>query len=221
MASNSYTHFPQGQQTYGNPIKTQNQHGEIIQAFAKDNFKNSHLEVLWSGRRDLARYASACCFELNLSRIYKNVASIEMLGLQVPVHDAVKARGSFYLFLWADNHLLELVGLGFTTEHDLTPLERDRFSLDGAFAHVFVKQDDTTTVLHPYKQYRRIFRFQTPLPKLTKLRVELRIYPNNPQLKSWEYLPLFHAPSCNFEQDGNCLCRCDEVEAVFEINSQM
>lgn len=193
--------------------------GEVIRPYAQDQRKNSHLEVLWSGRRDLDRFPDVSSFELNLSRVYKNVASIELLGLRVPVCQEVTDRGSFYLFVWADNRPLDLVSLGFTTSHDLTPAERDSFSLDGAFSHVFVSGDPT--ILHPYKHYRRIFRFHTPLTKLTKLRIELRMYPADPKNKSWVLVPMLHDNDCVDNGFGCTGCKCDEIEMLFEVNAQI
>lgn len=223
MSRNSYSHFPRGHQSYGNPIKSQNSHGELTHAFSKDNYKNSRIEVLWSGRRNIERFSLASKFELKLSRVYKNVSSIELLGLRVPICDTVVARGEFYLFLWADGRLLELVSLGDTTQNNLEPNERDSFSLDGAFAHVFV--DGDPTILHPYQHYRRIFRFHQPLGKLSKLRVELRMYPANSQKKPWALVPFMHSENCihggNEEPNSVFTDICDEVTLSLEINSQI
>lgn len=208
MSGQSYDYFPQGHQTYGNRIVSQNTHGELINAYAKDNYKNSQLIVMWSGRRDCEVWTHVDEFELDLKHVYKNVASIELLSARVPVCDSVAAKGSFYVHLWANNRPLELVNVADTTRRDLTGDEKDMFSMDGAFAHVLVKKDPT--IIHPYKDYRRIFRFMTPLEKLNKLRIALRVYPD---------------PNTFGTDDAPSFCPmpfgdCDEVEFTFEINSQ-
>lgn len=176
MSAGAY--FPYGQSDYENPIACQNVWGSHHNSRPQDNAINSWIEVVDSDRRNQGSGPND--FMVELTKTYVNVYEINMLSARIPVSDEVIAKGSFYMFLESDGHKQGMDNVS------IAGVCNDKLSTTGAFAHIFV--DGEPTIISQFKQYPRVFRFQTP-ENLGRFDVKFFILPDDPTVEGLVPMP--------------------------------
>ena len=174
---NAEDYFPHGTADYHNPTVSSDVWGGQHSFHEQDNMRNTFLESVNSIRRNSGETAS---FDIELTQAYQEVIQIRLLAGRIPIANEVFAKGSFYIFVKANNRPLENINLAGKCD--------DRVSLDGAFAHVLVRDDPT--FISELPQYPRVSRFLgQPIDEVSKLKIDFRVLPDDPQTKNWDLMP--------------------------------